>query len=262
MRKKQGFPQEGEIVFCTVTKIFGHSVFVNIDEYDRQGMVHISEISPGRIRNLRDYVVEGKKIICVVLKVTLEKGHIDLSLRRVGENQRRKKADSLKQEQKSEKILENVAKELHKENKQFYEDVFSKISKEYDSLASCFTAIVKDEANLVDLGIEKDAAKRITEIVKDRMKPSKAIISGELSMKSYAHDGIEIIKSALKKAEDAGKDNISIRYAGGGSFKIVITADDYKQAEKILKECLDPALEFMEDQDAEAKFKRIEKKDK
>ena len=43
--EKKGFPEEGELLLCTVTKIFGHSVFVNIDECNRSGMIHISEIS-------------------------------------------------------------------------------------------------------------------------------------------------------------------------------------------------------------------------
>ena len=61
--RRSGFPQEHEIVLCTVNKILTHSIFVGLDEYDKQGMLHISEVSPGRIRNLRDFVEEGKKIV-------------------------------------------------------------------------------------------------------------------------------------------------------------------------------------------------------
>ena len=89
--KKQGFPEESELVMCTVSNIQYHSVFADLDEYGRQGMIHISEISPGRIRNIRDYVKEGKKIVCKVLRVNSERGHIDLSLRRVNEAQRKNK---------------------------------------------------------------------------------------------------------------------------------------------------------------------------
>ena len=117
--KKDEFPEEGELLLCTVTKIFGHSVFVNIEGFNRSGMIHISEISPGRIRNLRDYVVEGKKIICTVLRIHKDKGHIDLSLRRVNDGQKRKKLEEIKQEQKSKKLIELVGKELQKEEKQF-----------------------------------------------------------------------------------------------------------------------------------------------
>ena len=101
--KREGLPEEDEIVMCTVTKIFPHSVFVNIDELNKTGVIHISEISPGRIRNIRDFVKQDKKIICKVLRINKERGHIDLSLRRVIDAQRRNKSDEIKQEQLAEK---------------------------------------------------------------------------------------------------------------------------------------------------------------
>ena len=67
--KRQGYPQDSEIVVCKVTKVQFHSVFVNLEEYGKSGMLHISEVSPGRIRNIRDYVVEGKIVVCKVLKI-------------------------------------------------------------------------------------------------------------------------------------------------------------------------------------------------
>ena len=257
--KKEGFPEEGELLLCTVTKIFGHSVFVNIEEYNKQGMIHISEISPGRIRNLRDYVVEGKKIVCVVLRVNKEKGHVDLSLRRVNDNQRRRKLESIKQEQKAEKILDYVAKELNKDPKQFYEAISEKIFKKYSNLNDCFFDVVKGEITLKELGIEKESAEKLTDMIKERMKPPKIIISGNLSLKSYDGDGIEIIKQALKKAEDSGKESVVIKYAGGGTYNVMVTADDYKQAEKILKDVSDASIKFIEKKQGIASFKRIEK---
>jgi len=258
MLKKNDYPEEGELLLCTVTKIFGHSVFVNVEEYNKSGMIHISEISPGRIRNLRDYVVEGKKVICVVLKVNKEKGHIDLSLRRVSEGQKRKKQESLKQEQKSKKIIENTAKEVHKEEKQFYEDVSEKILKEYSDINSCFLDIVSDKVNLKDLGIEKEAAEKLTAIIKEKMKPPKIIISGDLSITMHNSQGIEIIKKALKKAEDIGKTSAKIKYLGGGSYNITVTADDYKQAEKILKNMSETVIKLIEEKHGTVKFKRVE----
>ena len=61
--KKEGFPEEDELVMCTITKVQFHSVFAQLDEYDKGGMIHISEVSPGRIRNIRDFVKEGKKVV-------------------------------------------------------------------------------------------------------------------------------------------------------------------------------------------------------
>ena len=57
---------EGQIVLGTVSKIVGTTVFVEI-EGNGEATLITSEISPGRIRNLRDYVVPGKKIVCKIL---------------------------------------------------------------------------------------------------------------------------------------------------------------------------------------------------
>ena len=114
--KKQGLPEDDELVLCTVTKIHFHSVFVNLDEYNMSAMIHISEIAPGRIRNIRDFVVEGKVIVCKVLRVDRERGHVDLSLRRVNDSQKRLKLEVIKKQQKVEKIVEQVAKQLKLDN--------------------------------------------------------------------------------------------------------------------------------------------------
>jgi len=120
--KKKKFPVVNDVVICTVKKVLNHSVFVTLDEYDKEGMVHISEVSPGRIRNIRDFVVEDKKIICKVLKVDQEKGHIDLSLRRVNTIQRIKKNEEYKQEIKAERLLEHVGKDLKLDLEKMYKE--------------------------------------------------------------------------------------------------------------------------------------------
>ena len=103
--QKKGIPEENEIVICTVKKILPHGVFVGLDEYkDKEGLIHISEISPGRVRNIRDFVKEGKRIVCKILKINLERNHIDLSLRRVTQSQRINKNTSYKQEQKPKRF--------------------------------------------------------------------------------------------------------------------------------------------------------------
>jgi translation initiation factor 2 subunit 1 len=257
--KKKGFPEENELLLCTVTKIFGHSVFVNIEDYNKQGMIHISEVSPGRIRNLRDYVVEGKKIVCVVLRINMEKGHIDLSLRRVNDGQRRKKLEQIKLEQKSEKIIEQVAKELHKEKKQFVELISEKILSKYSKLHLCFGDVVKDEVNLIDLGVEKDTSEKLTAIIKERMKPPKAILFGNFSIKVFNEEGIEIIKTVLKKAQDIKKGDIVIKYAGGGFYNISVTAKDFKECEKILKKVVDSTVKLIEQKKGTIVFQKIEK---
>jgi len=100
------WPDEGELVVCTVSNVKNFGAFVTLDEYEsKEGFIHIAEVSSGWIKYIRDYVREGQKVVCKVLKVDKEKGHIDLSLKAVNEHQRREKIQEWKNEQKAENLL-------------------------------------------------------------------------------------------------------------------------------------------------------------
>ena len=252
---RKGFPEEDEIVMCTVTKIFPHSVFVNIDEFNKTGVIHISEISPGRIRNIRDFVKQDKKIICKVLRINLERGHIDLSLRRVNDAQKRNKSNEIKQEQLAEKILEFVAKKLKKEVKSLYNIIMEKISKDYDSLYSCFEEVIESDLSLSSLAIEKKIADELEEVIRQRIKPTEVEIKGTLKLISYDPKGIDIIKEALDKTFTVNKD-ISIIYKAAGKYSLKVKAPNYPEAEDTLKKATDKAIEFLEANNGEASFTR------
>lgn len=256
--KKAGMPEENELVLCTITKIYFNSVFASLDEYSgKQGMIHISEISPGRIRNIRDFVKEGKKVVCKILKIDPVKGHIDLSLRRVNEAQKRKKMDEIKQEQKAEKIVEFVAKSKKLDFGKLYEEVSSRIFERYEYLHACFKDVVEEKANLEEMGISKDAAKDLTDEIIKRIKPIEVEVKGILSLISYEPNGIEIIKSALKNAYGAS-DTLTIRYIGAGKYSVSLKAQDYKTANELLEKSVNPVIEFMEKAKGKASFAKAE----
>jgi translation initiation factor 2 subunit 1 len=256
--KKQGFPEEDELVLCTITSVQSHSVFATLDEYDnRSGMIHISEVSPGRIRNIRDFVVEGKKIVCKVLKIDEKKGHIDLSLRRVNESQKRAKLDQIKQEQKAEKIIEMLARELKKPVEEIYKQIADQVLKKYERIHEYFDELVIGKTKL-ELNLDKNLIEKLASIVKEKIKIPEVQIKGVLTLTSYAPNGIEIIKEAIKKAEEKGDNKLSIKYAGAGKYKLLITAPDYKEAEKIIKSSVAAAEKVMEKNDSFFEFEREE----
>jgi translation initiation factor 2 subunit 1 len=254
--QKTNFPEESEIVLCTVAKIQYHSVFVTLDEYNNlQGLIHISEISPGRIRNLGDFVQEGKKIVCKVLKVNEERGHIDLSLRRVSQIQRRDKVDEIKQEQKAEKILEFAARQNGLEVKKLFDSFKDKLFEQFTTLHSAFQAIVDGSFTLNELGIDPKVAPTLEEVIRQRIKPPKVEISGELQIQSYEPDGVEIIKTCLENVLKK-HENIDIFYLGGGRFSYKVSSVDFKIAEKVLEESTGEVREFMEKHNSTVEFNR------
>lgn len=255
--KKEGMPQESELVLCTVTKIQFNSVFANLDEYPgKHGMIHISEISPGRIRNIRDYVKEGKKVVCVILRINIERGHIDLSLRRVNKNQQRKKNEQIKKEMKAEKIIEFIAKQAKLKTIDLYKEIMSKISDEYEYLADFFEDFVADNAKLDVLGLDKDMTKNLEEVVRQRVTLPTVIISGNLIINVFESNGVEIIKKALEKAEKIDKEQIQVYYLGAGKYDLKIESEDYKTAEKLLKKVNDSIEKSFKKVDGNFEFVR------
>jgi translation initiation factor 2 subunit 1 len=255
--RREGLPDDDELVLCTVTGVQPHCVFARLDEYDKTGLIHISEIAPGRIRNIREYVEEGKKVVCKVLRTDKEKGHIDLSLRRVNEKQKRLKLNAIKQELMSEKILE----QLSFKNKVKVQDLYNKVTdiifNKYPNLFDCFKDVAEGKVTLEALGIDKTLAKEITDVVKDRLVAEEISVKGDLHLRSTAADGVAQIREALTGAEDVDK-AVNIRYLGNGTYHVSVTAEDYKTGEKILKSATDHVLDFAKKHKMTATFDRQE----
>lgn len=89
--RKPEWPDVGDLVIATVVRVTDYGAYVKLDEYGKEGLLHISEISSSWVRNIRNFVREGQKVVLRVLRVDAEKRHVDLSLRRVTKRQKREK---------------------------------------------------------------------------------------------------------------------------------------------------------------------------
>ncbi len=252
--KKNNMPEQGEIVICTVKTVLKTSVFATLDEYkNKEGMIHISEVSPGRIRNIRDFVKEGKKIVCKVLR-TNERGHIDLSLRRVNTSQRINKSNDMKQQQKSEKLLDQVGKQLNIPLEEMFKLIGSKLIEEYGSLYNAFQQFTKDPDLIKKYKLEKKTEETLSKIIQEKVKLPEVTIESILLIQNNSPDGIEIIKNLLIKIQ---KGTIKITYIAAPRYKISITASDYKTAESLLKNIEETVTKESQKDKSIASFQRI-----
>jgi len=85
---------KGRVVKGTVTGIESYGVFVSLDEY-YSGLIHISEISHGFVKEITDFVNIGDVIYSRILEVDEEQSHLKLSIKDVsyrgkGASRRRK----------------------------------------------------------------------------------------------------------------------------------------------------------------------------
>lgn len=223
------FPEPNEVILGVVEKIVGTSVFVKLKDYPHEGVIVFSEIAPGRIRNIRDYVNVGQKIAVKVLRVDKVKKHIDLSLRRVTPQEKKK---ALELEQKEKELY--IILELVTKNKELREKVANSIKE--IGVVDFFQEVLRKEQQafrlLKEFGLSDKEAQEFIKKVKEKIKTKKISIKAKISLRCFEPDGVERIKRVLALGE-------KISYVGAPFYLVTVEDFDYKNAEKKLDNILE-----------------------
>jgi translation initiation factor 2 subunit 1 len=214
--------ESGDIVLCTVDRIVGTTVFVHIEE-NGEGSIVFSEIAPGRIRNIRDYVVPKKKIVCKILRISGDR--IDLSLRRVTQKEQKEIKEKNKLEKSYESIIKSV---LGEKAKTIIEEILKK-EKVLD-----FLQRARENPKELEKIVGIENSKKILEILNSQQKSKIAVVKKEITLKSTASDGIEAIKNILEDIK-----GLEIRYISAGRYSLEKEDKDLKEADQKLREIIE-----------------------
>jgi len=218
--------EEHDVVLCKVDRIVGTNVFVTIEDQSKErhheGTITFSEVAPGRIRNIRDYVVPKKNIVCKILRISGDR--IDLSLRRVTQKEKKEVMERHKQEKTYEKILKSI---LGEKSKQIIEEI-TKNENLYD-----FLQAAKDNPKNLEKISGKPAAKKIMEIINSQKK-KKSVLKREIHLTTTSPEGIELLKKMLGNIKQA-----EVKYISAGKYVLKIESEDIKKADNEMKGILE-----------------------
>ena len=256
---KKEYPSEGELVVGTVVKVQNFGAFVTLDEFPKkEGFIHIAEIATGWVKRIRNHIKEKQKIVCKVMHVDETKDHIDLSLKRVNEHQRRDKIQDWKNSQKAEKLLEMVAKQIGKKIEQCYNDFAKDLIKKYGTLYGAFEEAAYDIETLNNDGFKGEWLKTFEEVAKRSISIPFVDITGYHSVTSWLPDGIDYIRDVLSKAEKSEFEDVEIqvKYIGAPQYIITIKAPDYKIAEEEMKKAVNTIKENIKKYNGDCEFHR------
>lgn len=233
-QSKISFPSQHEFVIIKVNKVLNYGAFCSFPEYPQvEGFLHLREVASKWIKNINEYVKENMVTVAKVINIDVNKRVVDISLRRVTEDQKKKKLEEYSNEKRARKLIE-VAHT--KAKKTLAEESIQKILKDYEVLNDLLLDIFEEEVSAEDY-FPKDVAKILTDMVKISIKKPKAVVRAIVHVSSYASDGLEKIKSTLSKIKNA-----KVLYLGAPRYSITITEEDYKTANKKLKK-IQEALE-------------------
>jgi translation initiation factor 2 subunit 1 len=259
--QRSDWPEVGDLVVASVIRIVGHGAYVSLDEYDnKEGLLHISEISSSWVRNIRNHVRERQKVVLQVLRVDPSREQVDLSLRRVTQDDKRKKIEDWKKNRKAETLLRNVASMLKMEEEDVYKRAGVKIIDHFGSLYAGFeVAAERGFEAITEAGIPKKYARAMEKIAKEKITVKSVTIHGLFEINSMESDGVVRIRDTLLETRKVAADNgaqANLFSLGAPKYRIEVTAPDYRMAEVALGKIVDFATRAWGEQDGDISFTR------
>jgi len=256
---KKDYPDEGEFVVGTVKNVQNFGAFVTLDEYPgKEGFIHIAEIATGWVKRIRNHIKEKQKVVCKVMNVDSAKGHVDLSLKRVNEHQKRDKIQLWKNSQKANKLTERLVKKLGITSEKFLKEHGEDLIKQYGTLYAAFEECAYDAETLKKDGFKGEWLKDFEAIAKENITIPFVDIKGYLDVRSWLPDGVEHIRNILTEAESSEYEDveIKIKYIGAPHYIINVRAPDYKIAEDEMKKAVEKIKQNIKQHNGECEFHR------
>jgi translation initiation factor 2 subunit 1 len=244
-------PDEGELVLATVTEISPHGVYVTLDEYGKfPAFLHISEIATGWVRDIERYAKPGQKIVLKVIRINKIRKEIDLSLRQVSGEERKEKIIEVKKSEKARSILEGLKKSLNLDDTAMarFQNV---LLDNYDTLYDAFDDVARRGQKAVQRieGLPENYAQVLETVSIEKITIPIVEVRGIMDIRVKTSDGIEVIKNALRSAEESRSSSgvqIKTTYLGTPKYRLTVKAENYKVAERALqnaKEKIQAAIE-------------------
>ena len=263
--KYSGWPSPGELVVGRVDEIEDFGVFVDLEEYeDKRGLVHVSEVASGWIKNVRDHVNEGQMVVCKVLEVDEGAQQVDLSIKDVNDHQRSEKVQEWKNEQKADKWMELAfGEDLDDET---FRRVANELIDEYGSLYDGFEqAAIHGPEALEGTDLSDEEVSAIVDTARENVSVPYVTVTGYVDLEAPGGDGVEDVREALEAAEGDGQVpdevELDVTYVGAPEYRIRVQAPNYKTAEAELEASADRARQAIETAGGTADFHRERKTD-
>ncbi len=265
---RKELPDVGELVVGTVTKIIDHGAYIMLDEYGGlEAYAPINEIVQSWFHSIKDYLKPGQKAVFRVIRVDPKRKLVDVSLRKVRDEEKKEKFLRWKRTVRAVKLLEIVSQkvgvpltELLEKIGYRFEDIYGDMLKGFEELARGNI----DEVKRILKDIPDNVFSVLVEVAKEHIEIPEVTLSGMIRMINLRPDGVDHIKDILLKArklieEKYGKLGVKYKiYAvGPPRYRIDLTGRDPKLLDQILQEVSAFIIDEAKKRGGEASFTRI-----
>ena len=254
------WPEEGDLLICTVKDIKQNGAYLTLDGYDGQeGFVFVGEIAAGWVKNIRAHVREGQRVVAKVIQVKKDRKRVELSLKSVSEERRRETVQSWKNEERANQIM-RVASERIGWDEEKTSTVSGEMIEAFGTLYGALEECAISENALSDSGFEGDWIAPFIEMAVKNIIPDTVEIRGKFLINVDHADGIEVIRKALLAAENISDEEseliVTCHYDGAPSYRIDLKAPDFKTAEDGWTNATQACIEIVQSSGGSAEAER------
>ena len=263
-------PRKGELVVGRVVEIQDHGIYVEIENIPYKGKrvyVYVTEVYPGRIKNIRHHVSINQRVVVRIRRVDPKTGYIEGSIKRVSERDKKAALAEFRREKRLYNIINYIVKKIKEETGQevsveeLEEKLLKQVKRKRGNLLKGLELIgAGGEATLRSLGIPEERVKPIMEVLKElSVKRELYNVRVKLQLTSLAPDGVERIKQAFMSVREVEiPEDIEIRMYTEGAPKYVIDlkGPDIKALRRLSQELANRVIKRMRELGGEGKIVR------
>ncbi|KAL6541629.1 hypothetical protein OROGR_011115 [Orobanche gracilis] len=263
------YPEVDQAVMIQVKSMADSGAYVSLLEYNNiEGMILFSELSRRRIRSISSLIKVGRIEPVMVLRVDKDKGYIDLSKRRVAEEDIQGCEERFNKSKLVHSIMRHVAETMNIDLEDLYIHVgwplyrkyghafeaFKVVGNDPDSVLDSLTREVKEvgpdgqEVKKVVPAISNEVKDALVKNIRRRMTPQPLKIRADIEMKCFQFDGVLHIKDAMRKAEAAGNPDcpVKIKLVAPPAYVLNTQTLDKEQGIAVLSKAIEACMKELE----------------
>ncbi|MEM3272777.1 MAG: S1 RNA-binding domain-containing protein [Candidatus Micrarchaeaceae archaeon] len=238
MIKQKNMPDVNEIVLARIKKIMPFGAYCDLVEYPLEAFLPIKEVSSGWVKNIHEFIKEGREEVAKVIYVDPSKRAVDISLKKVSKREQKDKINDYNLEKRSESIFNQALKASNKLNER--DQILEKISQKFSTYTDLIFSVSRDEGVLNELQLDPKFKDALIEIVSKSIKPRvyKVAYTIELNQDTAS---IDMIKKAFLEVEASGAE---VRYLGSPRYKVLASGESYPEAEEKIKKATEALRKY------------------
>lgn len=241
------FPEKNDVVIVKVKRVAEMGAYVSLLEYNGlEGMILMSELSKRRIRSVKKIVRVGRHEVVLVLRVDQEKGYIDLSKKRVAQEDILRCEERFSKSKKVNQIISHVAQKHQIRVEELNKLITWPLQKIYGHALNAFRNpdFATEIVHTLDIS---DAIKQ--SLLKDinlRLASHTMRMRARIDLWCYGPAGVDAVRDVLIKGKEVAsrgydKADVKIKLIAPPQYTLITECLDKTDGEKRL----DAAIDFM-----------------